>query len=216
MRKTLLVAALIFCGLWSASQARADVCNVAGNLVTNCAFQSGDFTGWTVGGNTANPGGNYYGVDALDAYGTSAYGAYMSEDNIVSTNPVSLSQTLSTVAGVLYQITFYLEQDTAPTTGYTHAFSVLWDGTTMLSLAPTTANPNCSGLCTPGVYTKYTFDATAAGADALLFFFRNDDQYWSFDDVSAIPAAVPEPADVALVGTALGAFLLLRRRFATA
>jgi hypothetical protein len=126
MRKILSALALVLCGLWGASQARAaSICDgVAGNIVANCGFETGDFTSWTISGNTANPGGNYYGVDAFDA-NSGNYGAYMSQDLFVGTAPVDLSQTLATSAG-LYQVTFWLEQDTAPTLGYTHTFSATW------------------------------------------------------------------------------------------
>ena len=67
MRKAFLF--FVCCGLWSGSQAVASsLCDaLAGNLVVNCGFETGNFTAWTIGGNTANPGGNYYGVDAFDA-----------------------------------------------------------------------------------------------------------------------------------------------------
>ena len=132
MRKTLSlslsVAVAMFFGLWStlpavASSSQCDA--VANNLVTNCGFETGDFTGWTIGGNTTNPGGNYYGVDGFDAQ-SGNYGAYMSQDLLGTGPTVNLSQTLSTVAGQQYQISFWLEQDTPPTTGYTHSFTAMF------------------------------------------------------------------------------------------
>jgi len=210
MRKTLSVVALMVCGLWGASQAMAggSVCDaVPSNLVVNCGFETGDFTGWTIGGNIANPGGNYYGVDAFDA-NSGNFGAYMSEDEIASTAVVTLSPTLnaSIAGGALWQITFWLQQDTAPTTGYTHTFSATWDGTTLLSLTPTVAVPGPNG-----VWTEYTFTEGTApvGSTPLVFSFRNDDSYWSIDDVSVVN--LPEPPAGVLVGTALCALLLLRR-----
>lgn len=209
MRKTLSVIALMVCGLWGASQAMAgsSVCDaVVSNLVVNCGFETGDFTGWTISGNITNPGGNYYGVDAFDA-ASGNYGAYLSEDEISSVNPLILSQTVGIETGQNWNLTvsFWLEQDTAPTTGYTHTFAATFGGVSLLNLTPTVAVPGPNG-----VWTEYTFTVadSAISSGLLSFTARNDDSYWSLDDVSVV---APEPSSVLLVGTALGALLLLRR-----
>jgi hypothetical protein len=207
MHKTFSVLALICCGLWSASQAKAaSICAaIPHNLVSNCGFETGDFTSWTISGNTANPLGTYYGVDNLDA-SSGNYGAYMSQDYIDGgTAPVDLSQLLTTIPGDLYTVTFFLEQDTAPTLGYTHAFTATLGGTSV-SLTPTTANPG-----PVGTFTEYAFSGTATAASTpLVFTFENDDNYWSLDDVSAVLA--PEPSTYLLAGTAFSGLLLRRRR----
>ncbi|MGA3202577.1 MAG: hypothetical protein ABSF12_08795 [Bryobacteraceae bacterium] len=205
MRNTFSVLALVFCGLWGASQAMASTsfCDaISGNLVLNCGFETGDFTSWTIGGSTDNPGGNYYGVDAFDA-NSGSFGAYMSQDLVDDgTAPVTLSQTLATAPGGVYLVEFWLEQDTAPTLGYTHAFSASWGGTTIQTLTPTVALPG-----PVGVFEEYTFMETATTASTLLSFsFENDDSYWSFDDVSA--SAVPESSSGLLAGMALCALFL--------
>jgi hypothetical protein len=208
MRNTFSVLALVFCGLWGASQARASAsfCDaIPGNLVLNCGFETQDFTSWTIGGSTDNPGGNYYGVDAFDA-NSGSFGAYMSQDFLDGTAPVDLSQTLATAPGAVYLVEFWLEQDTAPTLGYTHAFSASWGGTTIATLTPTVARPG-----PVGVFEEYTFMETATTASTLLSFsFENDDSYWSFDDVSA--SAVPESSSGLLAGMALCALFFLGRK----
>jgi hypothetical protein len=177
--------------------------------VQNCGFETGDFTDWTLSGNTANPGSNYYGVDGFDAQ-SGNYGAYMSNDTLAGTGTVNLSQMLSTVAGQTYEISFWVEQDTAPSGTYVHSFTAMWGATTMLSLTPTDANPG-----PVGVWTQYTFFETGAGASTLLeFLFENDDDYWSFDDVSVV--VTPELPSGFLAATALFAVLLLRRRLVAA
>jgi hypothetical protein len=215
--RTFYTLLFVFCGLVGfEGQASADVCNTgvnAGNIVSNCAFQTGNFTGWTISGNTANPASNYYGVEMFDAYPgppASTYGAYMSQDQIAGgETPVDLSQTLSTVATHMYTITFYLMQDNAPTTGYTHSFDATWGGTTLLDLTPSSPGP-------VGVWTEYTFAETATGAStALTFAFVNDDNFWSFDDVSVVPqaaAAVPEPSTWLLLLTACAISAIVGRR----
>jgi hypothetical protein len=208
MHKSFSVLVLVICGLWGASQARAaSICDaVAGNLVTNCGFETGDFTGWTIGGNTANPGDNNYGVDAFDA-NSGNFGAYMSQDFFVGTAPVDLSETLVTTVGAAYDVSYYLENDTAPQLGYAQVFSSTFGGTTMQTLTPTVGSPGIVGT-----FTEYSFAETAASASTTLeFAFENDDSFWSFDDVSVV-AATPEPSTVLLGGMALGALLLLWHR----
>ena len=207
MRKTLSVVALMFCGLWSLQAvAGSSICDgIVGNLVANCGFESGNFNGWTVGGNTANPGSNYYGVDGFDA-NSGNFGAYMSEDLLSSSSAVTLSQTLATVAGQQYGISFWLQQDTPPAVGYNHSFTAIFGGSTMLTLTPTVSAPGPNG-----VWTEYTFYETATSSSTLLSFsFVNDDGYWSFDDASVV---TPEPATGLLAGTAVFALLLLRRKY---
>lgn len=206
MRNTFSVIALIFCGLWSASQASAGTSYCTGisdNIVSNCGFETGDFTNWTISGDTANPGDYYYGVDGFDA-NSGNYGAYMSQDGVSSS--VDLSQTLTTIMGDMYTFSFFLEQDTAPQTGYTHAFTATWGGTTVLSLTPTVALPG-----PVEVWTQYTFTEMATSTSTIInFAFENDDSYWSFDDVVVDLNAIPEPSTGLLAGAALCALLLLR------
>ena len=185
MRKLFTFLSLVICGLFSsAPQAKADACsalvNGHPNIVNNCGFETGSFSSWTIGGNTANPGANYYGVDSFDAHSGND-GAFISQDFVDGGKvPVTLSQTLATTAGSEYEVSFWLEQDTPPTTGYTHAFSAVFGSTTMLSLSPTVTVPG-----TVGSFVDYTFFETATSAATTInFSFENDDNYWSFDDVS--------------------------------
>jgi len=105
--RTLLIAAV---ALGFAAAANA-------NLIVNPSFETGDFTGWSIGGTATS-----YGVD-LD--GTAISGSYYS-DNVVNirsgdyaawglvaafaTPPVNLvlSQSIDVIAGETYDIGFYL------------------------------------------------------------------------------------------------------------
>ncbi len=214
MKKIFSILPLILCGLWSASQARASIsaCNaIAGNLVANCGFETGSFTSWTIGGNTTDPiqgtTPEFYGVDAFDAQ-SGNFGAYMSQDFMVGTSPVTLSQALTTVVGKAYTVSFWLELDTKPNTGETYSFAASWAGTTIMSLTPTAAAPG-----SVGAFNQYTFTETATTTSTLLSFaFVNGDNFWSFDDTLV---ALPEPSTGVLAGIALCGLLLLRRSLFT-
>jgi hypothetical protein len=209
MRKILFVSGLVFCGSWVSQASAASICDaVVGNAVANCGFETGDFTGWTLGKVTDNPGGFYYGVDGFDA-NSGNYGAYMSQDFLDDgTGVVDLSETLALTPGT-YTVSYYLEQDTTPTPGYTHSFASTFGATVMQTLTPTVGTPGVVGA-----FTEYSFQETATGPSTVLqFSFENDDSFWSIDDIS-VTAAAPEPSTNILVGLALGASVLLwsRRR----
>jgi len=102
----------------------------------------------------------------------------------------TLSQTLTTVSGSQYTISFWF----ASVGDNPSDFSVLWDGTPLLSLT----NPN-----TGSNWTQYTFTATGTGSDTLSFAFRDDPAYMALDDVSILCCGptVPEPSSLLLLGT---------------
>src|ERR1019366_3979733 len=136
-------------------------CNsVAGNLVTNCGFETGDLTAWSAGGNSgftfvatgsANSGNYYLAMGPVGSDGT-------------------LSQTISTSAGANYTFAFYL----ASVGDDPSNFSAYWNGTQLLSLS----DPN-SGAA----YTLYTYSVTGTGTDTIQFNFRVDPAYLALDDI---------------------------------
>jgi len=139
--------------------------------ILNGGFETGTFTSWTAGGNfgqsSPSASANYvhsgkYGA-ALSAYRSLGY----------------LSQTLSTLPGTVYSISFWLRNPTSKTN---NEFQVSWNGTVLLDMT----NLPIAG------WTNIQLTATAAAGTAVLKFgYRNDTAYFGLDDISVSSAAQP-------------------------
>jgi len=207
MKTTCALICAVFCLFLATPQSKAgSICNaIPGNLVTNCGFETGDFTGWTLTGNDVPAElGNLYGVEGTDPFDGISPNSGNSQAYIADlvANSTTLSETLTTIPGVQYSISWYLAQDTAIVVPYSNAFSASFGSATLASL---TAVP-VEG------YTRYSSVATATSSStALSLKLGNDLGEFLLDDVTV--SAVPEPAawTLALGGVAL-VFVLHRRR----
>lgn len=180
----------------------------ANPIVTNGSFETGDTTGWTLGG----PGWPSIYVHTQ----TGAFGPYtVAEDGsyYLVAGPleaVSLSQTITDTSGQDYEVDFWLSSNLGVGTA---SFTGGVNGTTDVDLS---SNP-----VSFTDWTKYTMFFTGTGSDTLEFTFVNGPTYWAFDNVSvtAITApGAPEPATWALMLTGfagLGVALRSRRKLAT-
>jgi hypothetical protein len=174
------------------------ICNaVAGNLVLNCGFETGDTTGWVF---TPAPSGSNFGVEGGEFANSGAFGAQFG-----ATDPFDdfLSQTLSDHAGSDYTFSFYVTNlGDAPADNAD--FTAEWNGTLVYS-APTTAFP----------YTQESFTVMGTGNDTITFSGRQLDSWYALDDVVVrqSPSVVPEPGYMALLAIGLlGGIVLARRR----
>ncbi len=118
----------------------------------------------------------------------------------------SLSQSIATVSGQSYDVSFFLAlSDADPFSEET--FEVQWGGSTVFS----SANPGAAF----GYSQRVILNLLATSSSMTLDFrARNDPGQWFLDDIAIADASgVPEPATVVLTGLGLaGAALVQRRR----
>ncbi len=155
--------------------------------IGNGGFETGDFTGWTFSGqadvNFADSvdASQWYGVTALQGVDDSQfvrsgiYGAFLGQTNWLG----SLSQTLPTIAGQKYLLSFWLAN---PVIGTPNEFQVTWNGTTLFD------QPDLGQFG----WTNFQYVVTAdTQSSTLQFGFRNDLNAFALDDISV--RAVPAP-----------------------
>jgi subtilase family serine protease len=157
--------------------------NIVQSLVQNGGFETGDFTGWTLAGNTTvfTPFGTtvYNAVENLTNYPmvvhSGNFGAFLGDVQLAT-----LSQALATIPGEQYLLSFWLDD---PTNGGLQQFQVDWNGSNIYSITDPPAF----------LWTNLQFIVTAANLDTLLQFgAENDLAYFGLDDVrlTYIPSIV--------------------------
>ncbi|MGA2138690.1 MAG: protease pro-enzyme activation domain-containing protein [Verrucomicrobiia bacterium] len=147
-------------------------------LVENGGFETGDFSYWTL---TGDPSSSSSYVDDGSQFimpYDGGYAAVLSEAGSVA----DLSQTLPTVAGQTYVISFWLENVDFGFGTRPNEFLVLWNGAAISSHYNMPASD----------WTHYQSVAVATGNNSVLeFAFRNDWALFGLDDVSVIPISKP-------------------------
>jgi hypothetical protein len=174
----------------------------AGNLVTNGGFETGDFTGWTLTGDTTLTG--------VCSVNTCPGGFAPQEGNFAAYfGPVgdtaTISQQLATTPGQQYTLSFWLANPVGGTPNY---FSVVF-GTAQFTLQN-------FGVAF-GWQQFLLTDTASSSSTTLSFTFRNDPAYWFLDNVvvnAGGQGTTPEPGTLVLFGSGLlGIAGVARRKF---
>jgi hypothetical protein len=176
----------------------ASMCDaIPGNLVANCGFETGNFTGWT---KTLAP---FPGTDLTVQSGPHSgnfaafFGAFEPPDEDM------ISQSIPTIPGDAYSISFVLmNQEGTP-----NQFNAMFGSTDLLSLTDSA----------PFGFKEFTDTVVATGSSTTLSFAAFQvPAHFILDDISVLPVtpvtAVPEPASLVLLGAALFALAATRRR----
>ncbi len=208
MKHFLPTAAFALCLGSGAALASPSACDGIAQQVTNCGFETGDFTGWTMTGATSVLAQtNLYGVDGYTP-STGVYGAYFGTQGVTlgthaSTDSLTLGQTVNLTTTRTFLLTFELMEDTALYAHYTDYFSAIFDG---VALMTQTAVTSTNG------YVEESFIVTSATtlANSLAFQFQNDAGFWDIDDISI--TEIPEPGSLWAFGAGLAAMAVLLGR----
>ena len=150
----------------------ADICGgAAGNLVTNCGFETGSFSGWT----TSNLNATLAATAGFDNLNPNSGTCFAALGNVGSDG--TISQTLATVIGQSYNISFYFASDGATPNDFAASFGS--------DLLYSNANVPAFG------YQLFSFTDTATSTSTVLSFAeRNDPAYQALDDISVTLAGL--------------------------
>jgi hypothetical protein len=169
------------------------------NMVQNCGFETGNTSSWTQTGNwatsynhtTTSPNSGNYSL---------AVGNYNYQ------GLAGVSQSLTDIAGVTYNVSFWLLQTDSNTNndanGSTQSFTASWDGTSFFKVQN---QPQTN-------WTQYSFNLIGTGSNTISFSGYSSSGYNLLDDINV--HAVPEPEEWAmmLLGFGLVGYQIKRKQ----
>jgi hypothetical protein len=150
---------------------------LVGPLIQNGGFETGDFSYWTLSGNTSS-----LSVRGYPYAHSGTWGAGLKASGSLG----YISQTLPTVAGQNYLLSLWLNNYTGSTP---NEFLVMWNG-----------NTNFNQVNVPQIttWTNLLFLVTATTSSTVLQFgFRNNNGRFGLDDVNVWPIPAPSFQSVA-------------------
>lgn len=179
------------------AQLRQFTLQVGQELVEDGGFEAGDFCYWTLSGPSSVYTNNF--VDDGTGTGYSAYaGNYFAAFGQPS-NLCYLSQSLPTLAGQYYQVSFWLENplENSDSSSNPNQFLVRW-GTNAASEKVLFNQTNMSAF---GWSNLQFMVQASSNVTALQFGFRNDNDFFCLDNVSVTAVPAPPSQEGALLVT---------------
>jgi hypothetical protein len=156
-------------------------------LVQNGGFETGDFTDWTLVGNTYSGGSLYNGVvnwaSLTDGTGveyvhSGTYGAFLGDITLAT-----LSQSFDTVPGEEYQLSFWVDN---PTNGTAQEFYANWITNGVADTVFSLVNPPILG------WSNVVVVVTAGSTNTTLqFAAQNPTGGFGLDDITVDPLSPP-------------------------